>query len=475
MERKLKFNKVKVEIIDKLKVICGSNNVFCDKESLENYAYDEGSKSFITHPPEVVVKPDSVQKVSKIMKLANEELLPVTPRGAGSGLTGAAIPIYGGIVLSLEKMNKILEIDKINRVAVVEPGVVTNDLCNKVIEEDLYYAGYPMSVETSFIGGNVATNAGGSQVIKYGNTRKHILGLEVVLPTGEILNLGGKIRKSTWGYDLLDLMIGSEGTLGIFTKIIVNLLPAPGKAVDLLIPFKSIEEAVDAVANVLIIAKVLPTAVELIDKPYVDLATKYQNISLPQQSNAEAYLITRIEANSREELEQSYERIGEAYMENGALDVFIADNRTLSDKIWKLRRDSLDPQKAVDPYVTTSGDIVVPLSVVPEMIRLIKEIAKKYNVKTIIVAHIGDGNIHVDFLKPSNILPNEWLVFSEKIYEEITIEAIKMGGVGSGEHGVGLLKRDTFLNSKTETEIMLMRGIKKLFDPNWILNPGKII
>ena len=470
-----KYNKVTPEIVEKLKKICGNNNVIYDNvEKLEPYSRDETGNLF-AHMPDIVVKPESTEQVSKIMKLANENNIPVTPRGAGSGVAGAAIPLHGGIVLSVEKMNKILEIDKVDRVAIVEPGVVTNDLCNKVAEEELLYAGYPMSVETSFIGGNVATNAGGSKVVKYGNTRKHVLGLEVVLPNGGILELGGRIRKETWGYDLMDLMIGSEGTLGIFTKIILNLIPAPGKTVSLLVPFDSIKKTIDAVSNVIIAMKTLPVAVEFIDKLSVELITKYLNTTIPFQEKAEAYLIIQVEGNSKEELEELYERAGEACIENGAMDVFVADNRTTSENIWKVRREFAEGLRYADPYVSLSGDMVVPPSKVPELMEKIFNIADKYKVKVATAAHIADGNLHPELLKPANITPEKWPEVAEKIYSEMTAEAIKLGGVGSGEHGVGFLKREIFLSTKSETELNLMREIKKAFDPKNILNPEKVI
>ena len=333
-----KYNHVDPKTIEKLFKICGKGNVIYEKELLENYACDESNK-LLCHAPEIVVKPKNAEQVSKIMELANESLIPVTPRGAGSGIAGAAIPIFGGILLSLERMNKIIEIDRVNRVAIVEPGVITNDLCKKVSEEGLFYAGYPMSVGASSIGGNVATNAGGGKVIKYGNTRKHILGLEVVLPTGEILEIGGKFRKSTWGYDLLNLLIGSEGTLGIFTKIVVNLIPLPGMTVDLLAPFRNIEEAVSAFTNSIISSKSVPVSVEFMDKVSVDATTSYLNTNLPLQNEAEAYLLITVEGDTKEKLEDLYEKVGTTLLQMGALDVFIADNKTNSEKIWLVRRE----------------------------------------------------------------------------------------------------------------------------------------
>ncbi|MCS7233941.1 MAG: FAD-binding oxidoreductase [Synergistetes bacterium] len=471
----MNYRKVDTNILEKLKKICGEKDViYEDKEKLESYACDESGKLFCKIP-EVVVKPENTEEVSQVMALANEYLIPVTPRGAGSGLAGASIPICGGIVLSMEKMNKIIEIDRINRVAVVEPGVITNDLCKKVEEEGLYYAGYPMSVGLSTIGGNVATNAGGSKVIRYGNTRKHVLGAEVVLPTGEILMLGGKRRKETWGYDLLDLLIGSEGTLCIFTKLILNLIPLPKKTVDLLTPFKSIEDVIEAIKEIFLEAKNIPTAIEFIDKRSIDIASRYLNLSLPLQDKAQAFLIIQIEGSSNKELEDAYEKVGKACLKNGALDVFVADNRANSEKIWRIRKEITESLKNKDPYVSLSGDMVVPVSEIPKMLRKIKEIEKKYGIETATIGHIGDGNLHPALFKPFNISPEEWITLSEKIIEELIEEAVKLGGAGSGEHGVGFLKKKAFLKTKTPKEIELMRGIKKLFDPNMILNPEKVI
>jgi len=469
------YGTVTTEIIEELQEIVGAKNViFEDKEKLENYAADEAGEIF-GHLPEVVVKPDSTEQVPKIMQLANENKITVTPRAAGSGLAGAAVPVHGGIVLSMERMNKILEIDKVNRVAVVEPGVITNELCLKVLDEGLMYAGYPMSIETSFISGNVATNAGGGKVIKYGNTRKHILGLEVVLPTGEVIELGGKFRKDTWGYNLLHLMIGSEGTLGIFTKIILNLVPLPGRTVDLLVPFGDVETAVNTVANIIVSAGIIPVAVEFMDKLSVDLTTKYLNTKISFQDKAEAYLIIQLDSESKEGLENIYEKVGEICLNNDALDVFVADSRTDSENIWKVRQEFGEGLRAADPYASLSGDVVVPLSKVPEMMREIKRIGEKYNMRIPTAAHIADGNLHPELMKPENVSIKEWPKMAEEIYEEMTEIAIKFGGVGSGEHGIGFLKKPIFLKTKSETELNLMRGIKKVFDPNYILNPGKII
>ena len=467
------FAKVDDAFIKDLRRIAGERAViYEDKESLENYSADESGGAYYAHMPDAVVRPENAMQISQIVKLAKSAHIPITPRGAGSGLAGAAVPIYGGIVLSLERMNRLLEIDKANLVAVAEPGVVTNDLCKKVAEEGLYYAGYPMSVETSFIGGNVATNAGGSKVIKYGNTGHHVLGIEAVLPDGKIVQFGGKRRKDSSGYEFVKFLVGSEGTLAVFTKIFVNLIPLPGKTVDLLVPFKSVEDAIKNVPVAIRESKVLPTAVEFIDRLSVELGVKYNNTSLPYQDKAEAFLIVQFEGRNREELEDIYEKAGKALLSNGALDVFVADNRTTSDNIWKVRRNWLEGIKAFDPYVPT-GDVVVPTSEIPKIMEFIKEISKEYKVRIPVAAHAADGNLHPAPMKPEKMPPNEWKDYSEEILDKIAIKAGELGGAASGEHGIGFIKKKVLAETKPK-QVEIMKSVKKLFDPDNIMNPGKL-
>ena len=470
---KSKFNKINKSFIKELRHIVGERAViYEDREQLEAYSRDEAGGEYYSHMPDAVIKPKTKKEISEIVKLANKNSIPITPRGAGSGLSGAAVPIYGGIVLTLERMNEIIEIDKTNLVTVIEPGVVTNDLCRKVAEDGLYYAGYPMSVETSFIGGNVATNAGGSKVIKYGNTGHHVLGIEAVLADGEIIQFGGKRRKDSSGYNFVNLLVGSEGTLAIFTKIYLNLIPLPGKTVDLLIPFKDIETAMKNVSIMIKESKVLPTAVEFIDKVSVKIGSIYNNTTLPYQDEAEAYLIVQFEGRNKKELEDIYEKAGKAIISQGALDVFVADNRMFSDNIWKVRRNWLEGIKFVDPYVPT-GDIVVPTSKIPEIMEFIQHISKKYNVVIPVAGHAADGNLHPAPMKPKELPPEKWKDLSEIILKEIAIEASKLGGAISGEHGIGFIKKELIPKTKPK-EYVLMKRIKKEFDPNNIMNPGKI-
>ncbi|MBA3029018.1 MAG: FAD-binding oxidoreductase [Desulfobacteraceae bacterium] len=473
------YGKVTEDIALALKDIVGEKNfLFRDEEKLKPFGMD--TLSLLTgelHIPDVVVKPGETSEVSKIMKLAGKYKIPVTPRGAGTGLAGSAIPVYGGIVLSLERMNRILEINPVDRVAEVEPGVITNELCKKVLEQGLMYAGYPMSTESSFIGGNVATNAGGGKVIKYGNTRKHILGLEVVLPNGEILELGGRFRKSTWGYDLMQLMIGSEGTLGIVTRVTVNLISGGGSSIDLIVPFPDAHTAVQAVSKVIVDGNILPVAVEFMDRLSLTQSAKYHDIKVPfaDREDAGAYLIIQLHGSTPEELEQTYEKTGEICLENGALDVFVAENRRDSENIWKVREEYSQGLGLLGKRIYSNpGDFVVPFSKVPAMIDELKRLETKYNMLIPTVGHIADGNLHTMFIKPDEVPDESWLDLAKGIYNEMTDAAIQLGGVGSGEHGIGVLKKPLFLKTKSPMEIELMRGIKKTFDPDNILNPGKI-
>lgn len=468
------YKKTNDKVVEKIRKIIKNDAliIYQDEESLKSYSNDESGGEYYAHMPDIVVKPETKEQISELIKVANDENIPITPRGAGSGLAGANIPIYGGIVLSLERMNRIIEIDTKNLVAVVEPGVVTNDLCRLVSEKGLYYAGYPMSVETSFIGGNVATNAGGSKVIKYGNTAHHILGLEVVMPNGEIVEYGGKRRKDSSGYNLLQLFIGSEGTLGIFTKIYVNLIPQPGKVVDLLVPFKSIEKAIDNVGLLMTETKSLPSGIEFIDKKSIDYASKYTGMKLPYQDEVGSYLIVQYEATTLQEVEELYEKSGKSLLKNGAKDVFIADNRTNSEKIWRMRRNWLESLKAVDPYVP-SGDVVVPTSKIPEIMEYITQVEKEYKIEIPVAGHAADGNLHPAPLKPTNVSPQQWKNLSEEILGKIAIKASDMGGAISGEHGVGFIKKDLLKKTKPN-QFKRMKLIKQVIDPNNIMNPGKL-
>ncbi len=467
------YGKVTKEIYEELLSATGRGGaIIGDAEVLDNYAWDQAGRIW-GHMPEAVVKPATTGQVSAVMKIASRERIPVTPRGAGSGLNGGAVPVAGGIVLSLERMNKILEIDAVNRVAVVEPGVVTNDLCRAAAEHGFLYAGYPMSTEMSFIGGNFATNAGGGKVIRYGNTRRHILGAEVVLPSGAVLELGGRYRKDTWGYSLLNLLAGSEGTLAIATKLIVNLEPKPGKTVNLLACYPTVESLVDSVAKVIGSGRRIISC-EFMDRNLVKYTTEYLSCTLPEQERSEGYLLIQVEGDTEEQLEDGYETVGRICLDCGAFEVFVAESRTDSAAMWNVRQNGLEGMRAKDPHACASGDLMVPLSSVPEMLRRIKKISADWGIEIGIIAHIGDGNIHPIPLKPKNMSPEQWARRAEEFFAELIREAIALGGVGSGEHGVGYVKQKILIENKNPAELEVLRGIKKAFDPLGILNPGKM-
>lgn len=467
------YNRITPEIVAELQQIVGSKYViYDDPEKLEPYSHDEVAEKQYAHFPEVVVKPRTAEEIAAMMKLANRERIPVTPRGAGSGLSGGAVPLMGGICLSVERMNQILEVDKENLVVVVEPGIVTNEINNHLKEYGLWFAGYPMSVESCFIGGNVAENAGGGKAIKYGVTERYILGLEMVTPEGEIIHLGGKTVKNVVGYDLVKLMVGSEGTLGIFTKIIIKLLPLPTSKVDLLVMFTDVESAIKIVPTIMTMGHIIPTAVEFMDRLSFQTAYKYLNEHLPNEE-AGAMLLIEIDGNSMEQLEKEYEKIGELCLENGAIDVFVADNYTTQERIWSIRRNIAEAFKVYSP-VQSLEDIVVPVASIPKILPEIENIAGQYNVLIPCYGHAGDGNLHATIIKKPEMNMAEWEEKLPQILSDLYERTYAFGGTISGEHGIGH-KRKAFIGQVLDaTTIELMKRIKRAFDPNNILNPGKI-
>ncbi len=467
------YNPVTPAIIAALQHIVGEKYViYDDVEKMEAYAHDEVADPAFAHMPDVVVKPATAEEISAIMRLANRELIPVTPRGAGSGLSGGAVPVYGGILLSVERMNRILEIDRDNLVVVVEPGVVTN-VINEILKEDgLFYAGYPMSVETCFVGGNVAENAGGGKAVKYGVTGRYVMGLEVVLPTGEIVQLGGKRVKDVTGYNLLQLMVGSEGTLGIFTKIILKLLPLPTAKVDLLVLFKDVPSAIAMVPKIMTNGRIIPTAIEFMDKLSVQTTCKYLNEDLPYEQ-AGAMLLIEVDGASEAQVEKEYETIGELCLEHGALEVYVADNHTTQERVWSVRRNIAEAFKVYSP-VQSLEDIVVPFAQIPELMPELDRLSEKYDVIIPCYGHAGDGNLHATIVKHPHTPLEVWEQRESAVLRDLYQAVAKLGGTLSGEHGIGTKRRDFLPMMLDGTVIALQRRIKAAFDPLNVLNPGKI-
>ncbi len=468
------YNSVEQKTVDHLIKICGENFViFNDPDKLQTYSHDEIAEEKYAHMPEVVVKPNSAQQISQIMKLANQENIPVTPRGAGSGLSGGAVPLHGGIVLSLERMDKILEIDKENLMAVVEPGVVTNEINDLIKEDGLFFAGYPMSVESCFVGGNVAENAGGGRAVKYGVTGRYIMGIEMVTPEGDIIELGGKRVKDVVGYDLVKLLVGSEGTLGVFTKIIIKLLPLPTERVNLLVPFKDAETAINIVPKIITNGRIIPTAIEFMDKQSFETAYKYLNEHF-SHTGAGAMLLIEVDGNNLDQLFTEYETIGELCLENGAIEVYVADNRTTIERVWRVRRNVAEAFKVYSP-VQSLEDIVVPVAAIPKILPEIKTIAAEHDVLIPIYGHAGDGNLHATVVKKPEMEMVDWDQTLPGVLEKIYEKTFEHGGTISGEHGIGH-KRKKYLEKFIDPSALeIMRRIKRAFDPNNILNPGKIV
>ncbi|MGJ8455492.1 FAD-binding oxidoreductase [Pseudothermotoga sp. U03pept] len=459
------------EIIKRIENIVGCENVKVDRDEIEKYAKDETS-SVKESLPLAVVFPTNTEQVSEIMKLANQYSIPVTPRGAGTGLSGGAIPKENGIVLSLEKMNHIVELDLENMAVVVEPGVITDEIQKLAEENGFFYAGDPASSESSSIGGNLAENAGGVKVLKYGPTGFHVLGIEVVLATGEIVNFGGKMMKNVMGYDMVRLFVGSEGTLGIVTKIILRLIPKPKYSAVLLTPFKDMQTAVACVPKVLCESGILPTSIELMDRYSVEISSKFLNETIPQQG-ADCHLIFEIDSLDRESLTRAYISLGEKLQQMGALEVYIADNRHQKMKIWKFRKAIAEGIIAFRPKHCME-DVSVPIKTIPTLIKASYEIAKKNGVEVLNFGHVGDGNVHVTFLKPDGMSDEDWEKSMHRSLTELYQVTVDLDGTMTGEHGVGLKRKDFLPIFMNKSEIELMKKIKKAFDPNNILNPGKI-
>jgi glycolate oxidase len=467
------YQPVTSAIVTELSLIIGAEYVIDhDAERMADYSHDEVAGAEYAHMPDVVVKPANAEQIAAILKLAVRERIPVTPRGAGSGLSGGAVPRFGGILLSTERMNRILEIDRANMVIVVEPGVITNTINEAVREYGLFYAGYPMSTETCFIGGNLAENAGGGRAIKYGVTGRYVLGLEVVLPTGEILELGGKRVKDVTGYDLIHLLVGSEGTLGIFTKAILKLLPLPAAQVVLLVPFPDVTSAIAAVPHVITQGRIVPASVEFMDR--LSVLTTYAHLGeQPPHKKIGAMLLIEVDASTPEQAEADYGAIADLCLEAGALDVYVGDTPAKEKKMWKPRQMCAEAFKAVSP-VQSIEDIVVPMAQIPALMPELERLSAQYDVLIPCYGHAADGNMHATIVKKPETSLDDWHARLPQILTDLYRVVADLGGTISGEHGIGQ-KRSRYLGLVQSPDLIaLQRRIKQAFDPLNILNPGKI-
>ncbi len=465
------YRKVDAGIVEVLRQIVGEGNVFFgagDAEAMEPYTHDEvvGLRA----DPEVVVRVTSAEQVAEIFRLAQQERVPVTPRGAGYGLSGGAVPVHGGIVLSTEKMNRILESDKENLMVTVEPGVITGDIHRAVEAEGLFYPPDPASLDSCSIGGNVAEGAGGPRAVKYGVTRHYVCGMEAVLPSGEIITCGGKLVKNVTGYDLIQLLIGSEGTLAVVTKIILRLLPLPKVQVDLLVPYENLQAAADTVSDI-IAHRILPTTIEFMERDSLLAVERLLKKELPYR-DAAAYLLIQLDGNSPEAVSGDYEVVGDLCLEHGAQDVLVAKDSRTRDRLWEARRLIIEALNHESP-INHMEDVVVPRAEIPPLLKGIKEIARRHAVRTVCFGHAGDGNVHVNVLKDD--IPDErWESLVPAVTEEIYRLTLSLGGMITGEHGIGVTRRRYLPLALDEAQIQVMRRIRAAFDPNHILNPGKI-
>ncbi|MDR0448381.1 MAG: FAD-binding protein [Treponema sp.] len=458
-------------IIEELKTIVGKGHVITEGEKLETYSHDETDAQEYGHSPDAVVLPSSTEETAAVVKLANRERIPITPRGAGSGLSGGAIPEYGGIVVSLERMNRLIEIDRENMTAVVEAGMVTNDFAQAVEEQGLFFAGYPMSLQTCFIGGNIAENAGGGKAVKYGVTGRYILGITLVTPLGEIVELGGKIAKDVSGYDLKSLIIGSEGTLGIVTRAIIRLIGLPTSKSDLLVLFKTPKEAIDLVPEILC-RGVTPTSIEFMDMLSIQTSCKYLNESLPYE-DCGAMLLIELDGSNPNQVEADLIETGKLCESRGAMEVYVAEDRNNIERIWNVRRNIAEAFKVYSP-VQSLEDIVVPIAGIPGIIPELEGLGKKYGMQIPCYGHAGDGNLHATLVKDPDMSMEDWKKNEKACLRELYEITKAAGGKISGEHGIGIKRREFLKDLVSPGELELMKSLKQAWDPNNIMNPGKI-
>jgi len=457
------------EYIEQFKKIVGENFVLADPESLQHYDHDETENLHFL--PDVVIKPRSAEEISAIMKICNAQKIPVTPRGAGTGLAGGALPHYGGVLISMERMNSILEIDERNLQVTTEPGVITEVLQNAVKEKGLFYPPDPSSRGSCFIGGNISANSGGPKAVKYGVVKDYVLNLQVVLPTGEIIWTGANVLKNSTGYNLTQLIVGSEGTLGIVTKIVLKLLPHPKYDLLMLVPFNDLEKAGEAVSAIFR-AGFTPSALELVEIDALKIVSKMMDsVAVPVNDSIAAHLIIEVDGNHIETLMNEMEAIAELLTQFDCGEVFFADDAQQKAELWKLRRRVAEAVK-LDGY-TIEEDTVVPRAALPALIHGVKELGKQYNFHAVCYGHAGDGNLHIRIKKEGSIysLNNPDVIPSLKAMFSLVKS---LGGTISGEHGVGLIQKEYMDIVFDEANLSLMKGIKKVFDPNNILNSGKI-
>ncbi len=461
------YNKVTAEDIQTLKNIVGDEYVTVGGDISADYGHDE--LGGIEHMPEVLVKVCSTEEVSGVMKLAWERNIPVTVRGSGTGLVGAAVPAFGGILLETTRMNKIIELNSDTLTVRVQPGVLLMELAAFAEENDFMYPPDP-GEKSATIGGNISTNAGGMRAVKYGVTRDYVRALTVVMPDGEIVELGSNVAKNSSGYSLKDLVVGSEGTLCVICEATLKLIPLPKVSVSLLVPFTDMKSAIEAVPKIFR-SKITPTAIEYMSRDTIMFSESYLGKKFPDTKN-DAYILLTIDGNTDEQVSGEVNSIAELCLEIGALDVYIVDTDERKKSVWSARGAFLEAIKASTTEMDEC-DVVVPVNKVDEFIKYTHQLAEKFGVRIPSFGHAGDGNLHV-YICRDELESSEWEKLLEECFELMYKKAEEMGGLVSGEHGIGYAKKQYIKKQYGETPIMLMQGIKKVFDEKNILNPGKV-
>ena len=466
------YNKVTADVLEKLKAIA-PNRVFAGEEINEDYIHDE-MPIYGKFAPEVVVEAASTEEISEIMKVCNENCIPVIPRGAGTGLAGGAVAIEGGVVLATTRMNKILEYDMENLSVTVQPGVLLQNLADDAAAKGLLYPPDP-GEKFATLGGNVSTNAGGMRAVKYGTTRDYVRAMTVVLPTGEIIKLGSNVKKTSTGYSLLNLMIGSEGTLGIITELTLKIVPAPKEIISLIVPFEDLNACIAAVPKVLL-SGLNPQALEFMEKDIVRMSEDFlEKQVFPQVIDgveAGAYLLMSFDGNTMDELEEVAEKVSEILFEEGAIDIIVADTPALRKNAWAARGQFLEAIMA-DTDELDECDVVVPISKIASYLEYVNSLQDKHQIKIRSFGHAGDGNLHI-YVCRYGMPQDEWEAKCKAAMDDMYAEADRIGGLVSGEHGIGHAKQEYLEKCVGEVEMNLMQNIKKVFDPNLILNPGKV-
>jgi glycolate oxidase subunit GlcD len=464
------FKKIQSSDISFFKTILEEKYVMADEENIGRCGSDQTED--LVYLPEVVLQPRTAEEVSKLLKYCNDQLIPMTPRGAGTGLSGGALPVYGGVALDMRRFNKILHVDQRNFQVTTEPGVITQELQEHLKEQGLFYPPDPASKGSCFIGGNVSENSGGPRAVKYGVVKDYVLNLEVVLPNGEIIWTGANVLKNATGYNLTQLIVGSEGTLAVITKIVLRLIPAVKHDLLLLVPFRSPVEACAAV-NAIFLAGYTPSALEFMERDALVWSMKYvQSTGVNLPDDITAHLLIEVDGNHMDELYRDAEAISKIVAQYDIDEILFADSHEQKQMLWTLRRKVGEAVKSNSVY--KEEDTVVPRAELPELLKIIKDLGREYGFRSVCYGHAGDGNLHVNIVK-GDMSDEDWKNKLPWGIRKLFGEVVRLGGTLSGEHGIGLVQKEFMNIAFSDTQLKLMTEIKNVFDPKGILNPGKIL